>query len=135
MRLGALTAAIVLAGVAGFGGQALAQSRPAATTLSFNEATAASRATSGSANTATAPRRSLRWIDGGRWGLDFNLNQPVGRETEWGDVEAGAYYRLSPRLRLGASAGLATPRADPGRAPESDGRAQPRVRLESIFKF
>jgi len=80
-------------------------------------------------------RRGLRWNDNGRWGLNFNLNQPVGRETEWGDVEAGAYYRLNPRLSVGAAAGLGRPEQDPARAPETDRRSQPRIRLESIFKF
>ena len=85
---------------------------------------------------APAPqRRGLRLNDNGRWGLDFNLNQPVGRETDWGDVEAGAYYRLNDRLRVGAAAAVSTPEADPARAPETNGRAQPRVRLETIFKF
>lgn len=89
-------------------------------------------------NARPAPQQRrglLRWMDSGRWGLDFNMNQPVGRDTEWGDVQAGAYYSVNPRLRVGASAGLAAPEADPARAPETDRRAQPRVRLESIFKF
>lgn len=82
----------------------------------------------------TGQRRGLRLNESGRWGLDFNLSQPVGREAEWGDVEAGAYYRVNPSLRVGASAGLAVADPDPARV-ESDTRAQPRVRLESIFRF
>jgi hypothetical protein len=102
------------------------QSRASSVTLS--EAQAAQR-------NAPQQRRGLRLNDRGRWGLDFNLNQPVGRETDWGDVEAGAYYRLNDRLRVGAAAAVASPEADPARAPETNGRAQPRVRLETIFKF
>ena len=132
MRFGGFAAALVLAGVFGLADAASAQSRSTASTLNLTDAQRAQAAPTASASTQ---RRSLRWIDGGRWGLDFNLSQPVGREADWGDVEAGAYYRVSPRLRLGASAGLSTPRTDPARAPETDGRAQPRVRLESIFKF
>lgn len=132
MRFGGIAAALVLAGVFGLADAASAQSRSTASTLNLTDA---QRAQSAPIQSAQGQRRSLRWVDGGRWGLDFNLNQPVGREADWGDVEAGAYYRLSPRLRLGASAGLAPPRPDPARAPETDGRAQPRVRLESIFKF
>ena len=98
--------------------------------VSLNEAQAAQR------NAPTPQqRRGLRLNENGRWGLDFNLNQPVGRETDWGDVEAGAYYRLNDRLRVGAAAAVATPEADPARAPETNGRAQSRVRLETIFKF
>ena len=43
--------------------------------------------------------------------------------------------RLNDRLRVGAAAAVSTPEADPARAPETNGRAQPRVRLETIFKF
>ncbi|MET4684178.1 NtrZ family periplasmic regulatory protein [Brevundimonas faecalis] len=131
MRFVALTAAIVGAlALAGTAGEAVAQSRRAPA-VSLTEAQAST------SNLQPAPqRRGLRWNESGRWGLNFNLNQPVGRETDWGDVEAGAYYRLSPRLRVGAAANLASPEADPARAAESsDRRAQPRVRLETIFKF
>lgn len=83
-----------------------------------------------------APRRGLQWNEDGRWGLNLNLDQPVGREADWSDVQAGAYYRLNPRLRVGAAASLAEPEADPARPAETtDRRAQPRVRLETIFKF
>ena len=102
--------------------------RARAPVVTLSEAGAARAAT-------TPPRRGLQFNDSGRWGLNFNLSQPVGREADWGDVEAGAYYRINPRLRVGAAAGLASPEADPARAPETDRRAAPRFRLESIFKF
>ena len=131
MRLSAILAASLgLVALAGVAGEASAQSRARAPAVTLAEAANAQRST-----TPAAPRRGLRWNENGRWGLDFNLNQPVGREAEWGDVEAGAYYRLSPRLRVGAAAGLATPEQDPARAPETDRRAQPRVRLETLFRF
>lgn len=84
--------------------------------------------------TQTPQRRGLQWSDD-RWGLNLNLQQPVGREAEWSDVEAGAFYRLTPRLRVGGAVGLGEPVQDPARAAETDRRAQPRVRLETIFKF
>ncbi|MES2860675.1 MAG: hypothetical protein V4701_04350 [Pseudomonadota bacterium] len=130
MRLSAVFAvSIGLVALTGVAGEASAQSRSRAPAVSLAEASSAQR------SVPTTPRRGLRWNENGRWGLDFNLNQPVGRETEWGDVEAGAYYRLSPRLRVGAAAGLATPQQDPARAPETDRRSQPRVRLETLFRF
>jgi long-subunit fatty acid transport protein len=131
MRLSAILAASVgLVALVSVAGEASAQSRSRAPVVTLAEASTAQRSTA-----PAAPRRGLRWNENGRWGLDFNLNQPVGREAEWGDVEAGAYYRLSPRLRVGAAAGLATPEQDPARAPETDRRAQPRVRLETLFRF
>lgn len=130
MRHGAIIAAAALMAVTtGLAGEALAQTRERAPTISLSEAAAA-------ADSQAAARRGLRWNENGRWGLNFNMQQPVGREADWGDVEAGAYYRLSPRLRVGAAAGLASPEADPARGPETtDRRTQPRVRLETIFKF
>lgn len=130
MRLVAIIAATIGSlALAGMATDVSAQSRSRAPSVSLAETAAPS------SNSSTTPRRSLRWNDSGRWGLNFNLKEPVGRETDWGDVEAGAYYRLSPRLRVGAAANLASPEVDPARAPESDRRAQPRVRLETIFKF
>ena len=130
MRLSVIIAGVVgLAALVGGVADASAQtSRAPAVTLA--EASAAQRNAP-----VNAQRRALRWNENGRWGLNFNLNQPVGREADWGDVEAGAYYRLSPRLRVGAAAGLAAPEQDPARAAETNRRAQPRVRLESIFRF
>ena len=127
---------LVIVGCAGLlaclngAGEASAQARSRAPAVSLSEATTAQGSV-----VPSAPRRGLRWNSNGRWGLDFNLNQPVGREAQWGDVEAGAYYSLSPSLRVGAAAGLATREQDPARAPETDRRSQPRVRLETLFRF
>lgn len=128
MRLGGLSAVVLATMAFAVGTPVLAQT-VRAPSVSLSEAQAAQR------NAPAPQRRGLRLNDRGRWGLDFNLNQPVGRETDWGDVEAGAYYRLNDRLRVGAAAAVATPEADPARAPETNSRAQPRVRLETIFKF
>jgi len=131
MRLGGFMAVVfaTTAFAAASPALALPQAQGRAPSVSLTEAQAAQR------NAPQPQRRGLRLNDNGRWGLDFNLNQPVGRETDWGDVEAGAYYRLNDRLRVGAAAAVASPEADPARAPETTGRAQPRVRLETIFKF
>lgn len=103
------------------------QSRAPALTLTEAQAARAAAAQPGSSR--------LRFTERGRWGLDLNLSQPVGRERNLGDLEAGAYYRVNPRLRVGAAAGLAEPESDPARAPQTDRRAAPRFRLESIFRF
>lgn len=103
---------------------------PAQTTL----AEAANAAEQAGASTSR-DRRGLRWYDPGRWGLNFNLGQPAGRQGEAGDVEAGAYYNLNRRLSVGAAAELGPREVDPARPAEAERRAQPRVRLETIFKF
>ena len=81
------------------------------------------------------PRRGLQWNEDGRWGLNLNLSQPVGREADWSDVQAGAYYRLNPRYRPHVTLAYLKPQTDPARPVESDRRSQPRVRLETIFRF
>lgn len=83
---------------------------------------------------ARAGRRGLQWDDQGRWGLNLDVDQPVGREADWNDVDASASFRLSPSLRLQGTVGLGERRPDPARPQQSD-RDQPRVRLETIFRF
>jgi hypothetical protein len=132
MRKGAviagLAAGLTLLAVADV---ALAQT---ATARSRTPAVSLTDAQAARAATGTGQSR-LRFTERGRWGLDLNLSQPVGRETNLGDVEAGAYYRVNPRLRVGATAGLAEPDADPASPPQTERRAAPRFRLESIFRF
>lgn len=130
MRKGAVIAGLVaglsLLAVADIASAQTARSRAPA--VSLNEAQTARAG-------APAGQTRMRFTERGRWGLDLNMSQPVGRESNLGDVEAGAYYSVNPRLRVGASAGLAETERDPARAPQTDQRAAPRFRLESIFRF
>lgn len=130
MRTGAVIAGLIAAAALAAGA-----SGAAAQTAPRSNAPAVSLTDAHAARSAPTGQTRLRFTERGRWGLDLNLNQPVGRESNLGDVEAGAYYRVNPRLRVGATAGLAEPDADPARAPQTDQRAAPRFRLESIFRF
>ena len=123
-----LAAGITLLAVADAASAQAAAARARTPAVSLSEAQAARSATS-------QGQSRLRFTERGRWGLDLSLSQPVGRESNLGDVEAGAYYRVNPRLRVGATAGLAEPEADPASPPQSERRAAPRFRLESIFRF
>ncbi len=124
-----LAVGLMLLAVSDIASAQTAPSRAGVPAVSLTEAHAARAA-------AAQPGSSrLRFTERGRWGLDLNLSQPVGRDSNLGDVEAGAYYRVNPRLRVGATAGLAEPESDPARAPQTDRRAAPRFRLESIFRF
>lgn len=128
MRYGAIMAGLAASlAFAGVAAEASAQTR--APQVSVAEAAAARAAAQ------QTQRRGLRLNDSGRWGIDFSLSQPQGRDAQWGDVAAGAYYRVSPRLQVGASAGLSEPPVDPARPAQDSSRSQPRVRLESIFRF
>lgn len=129
--------AVIFGLVAGLTGLASAEVATAQAVAQQTRAPALSLTDAQAARAAAAQPGSsrLRFTERGRWGLDLNLSQPVGRERNLGDVEAGAYYRVNPRLRVGAAAGLAEPESDPARAPQTDRRAAPRFRLESIFRF
>lgn len=83
---------------------------------------------------APKPRKSLQWNGDGRWALKLDVEQPSTREVEWKDVEAGAYFRLTPSLRVGGSVGLDGSKDEPRRA-TPDEKPQPRVRLETTFRF
>lgn len=80
-----------------------------------------------------ADKKTLQWTEG-RWGLKLDYGRPTGRQTEFEDVEAGAFFKLSPQLRVGGSLGLTQPDRDASR-PIVEDRRQPRVRLETTLKF
>ncbi len=87
--------------------------------------------------TSVAPNggRTLKWdASKGRFGFTLDMRQTTERPSSLNDVKAGAYYRITPSLRVGGSVALGpqelAPRA--GRAPLAD---QPKVRLETAFKF
>jgi len=83
-------------------------------------------------------RRSLVWdAKKGRWGLtlDIKPRSDIDPQVEQGrDVEAGAFFKVTPRLRVGGAVGVGPNQPTPIR--KNDGREEtPRVRLETAFKF
>lgn len=81
---------------------------------------------------------SLTWdARKGRWGMTFNVQTAPTRDADWADVKAGAYYRVSPTLRIGGAVSMGDeagrPEAMRKMAPQQ--QPAPRVRLESAFKF
>ena len=70
----------------------------------------------------------------GKFGLTFTLQQPGVRPATPNDVAAGAYYRITPSVRVGGSVAFGsqdlTPRANQARPADT-----PKVRLETAFKF
>lgn len=78
-------------------------------------------------------RSTLRWdAVRGRWGLQVDMNQTGQRDLQWRDVQAGAYYSVTGRLRVGGAVSLGdtTPTLRQGPQPQA-----PRVRLETAFRF
>lgn len=80
--------------------------------------------------------KALKWdARKGRWGLTLNLEQPDARASTWNDVQAGAYYRITPSLRVGGAVALGDQQVDPVPRKLTPDEGQPRVRLETAFKF
>ena len=77
-------------------------------------------------------KKSLQWNDKGRWDVNVDVDAPVNREPDLKDVEAGAFFRIAPSLKVGGAVRLGekTPKERGG----SDDLA-PRVKLETKFRF
>lgn len=85
---------------------------------------------------ATSPQgnKSLKWdARKGRWGVSFNLDQRTERDQQWNNVQAGAYFRVTPSLQVGGAVALGE-KDQPAYKKEPVDSA-PRVRLETAFKF
>jgi hypothetical protein len=72
-------------------------------------------------------------LDSRKWGVKLNLDQSVERDPRRKDVEAGAYYRITPSLRVGGAVQF-DEKAEERRG-FADRDRQPRVRLETAFQF
>ena len=122
-RLTAIAAALLLTGAAG---QAHAQS------LSGLRIKPAEARVDDSRWGPQAPSKVIQ-LENRRWGVKLNLDQPVGRNVKDKDYEAGAYYRVTPSLRVGGAVRLDEKAENAIRPTPRD--QQPRVRLETAFQF
>jgi hypothetical protein len=122
-RLTAIAAALLLVGAAG---QAHAQS------LSGLRVKPAEARSDDPRWGPQAPSKVIQ-LENRRWGVKLNLDQPVGRNVKDKDYEAGAYYRVTPSLRVGGAVRLDEKAEGAIRPTPRD--QQPRVRLETAFQF
>jgi hypothetical protein len=83
---------------------------------------------------AQAPNKSLQWGGKGRWGVNLNVEEPVGREVKAKDMEAGAFFRIAPSLKVGGSVRLDDKDVRQERRLRPGDR-DTRVRLETKFQF
>lgn len=82
---------------------------------------------------APASTTSLKFNDKGRWSVNVDVDEPVlERERKLRDVEAGAFFRVTPSVRVGGSVRLDS-KLKPERVTPDDRGA--RVRLETKFQF
>ena len=134
----ATAATLLLIGAAASAHAATVTTHPAPdyVTVAAGASSFSSTATSPTAapwTVAQSPHRTLQWDPKGRWGFSLEMNEPVNRERDWKDVQAGAYYRVTPSIRVGGSVGIANSYSQTQATTPPD--AQPRVRLETTFKF
>ncbi len=130
VRILAAAAMAVLLGTAGLAHAETAKPRAAAA-----PAAAEGLSVRGDFNAQAAaaqPNKVLQWdTERGRWGLKFDVGS---RGSQWKNVDVGAYFRVTPSLRVGGAVGLETTKDVPVRTPDEQ-PAAPKVRLETAFKF
>lgn len=131
-RISILAATVVALAFASVAVDAQAQTRPKAKPRL--EAVTPSPSASANDWGPQARRRSLELNTEGRWALKLDYDQPTTRDMQWRDVEAGAYFRVNPSLRVGGAVGLGSNPAIPNRVTDDEHPA-PRVRLETTFRF
>jgi hypothetical protein len=87
--------------------------------------------------------KSFQWDAGkSRWGLKFDVDQSPTRDGAWQDVQAGAFFKVTPSLSIGGGVALrdqsltsAIPNQANQQTPPGLPVNVPRVRLETAFKF
>ena len=80
--------------------------------------------------------QTLKWDAAkGHWGVTLNMQQPEARAATANDIAAGAFYKITPSLRVGGSLALGEEQVTPGPKPAGVDPGQPRVQLETKFKF
>ncbi|HEY3947929.1 NtrZ family periplasmic regulatory protein [Phenylobacterium sp.] len=78
----------------------------------------------------------LKWDTAkGKWGVTFNVQQPETRSTTLNDIQAGAYYKITPSLRVGGAFSFGSQAVIPGPKPNTPDNTQPRVQLETKLRF
>jgi hypothetical protein len=128
-RILAAAATLVLIGTAG---QAHAEGAKRAATAQAAAEAFTVRGDFNAQAAAAQPNKILQWdTKKGRWGLKFDLGS---KADQWKNVEAGAFFRVTPSLRVGGAVGLESTKDTPVRKRDEE-EAAPKVRLETAFKF
>ena len=70
-----------------------------------------------------------------RWGLKLDVQQQAGAFSDWKNVQAGAYFKVTPSLRVGAGVTLSDTITGASGAPINQPQTAPKVHLETAFKF
>ena len=93
--------------------------------------------TNDSTNYAATQSKVYQFNLKGNWGIKFDVNQPTTAPAGSNDIDAGAFYTLTPSLRVGGTVGFGekTDPLKPDAQSQLQNKKQPRVHLETTFKF
>ena len=78
-------------------------------------------------------KNSLQLKDKGRWDLNVDVDPPLGRDANLKDVEAGAFFRIAPGLKVGGAVRLGDKAARERGVPQD--REAPGVKLVTKYRF
>ena len=83
----------------------------------------------------TTQHKTLEWDAAkSRFGLKFDVEQQPGANGDWKNVQAGAYFKITPSLHVGAGVSL-TDQANTAANPLVQPPTPPKVHLETTWKF
>jgi hypothetical protein len=118
------------------GASARAESKGAATAADNNFSVQNTLASDANQWSPQIGRRSLQWDSKkAKWGLKLDMDQQLGLPQNFSnrDVQAGAFYKITPSFRVGGSVRLgAMQEGSQIPLPNDD---KPKVRLETALKF
>ena len=90
----------------------------------------------GQLSAAQTQHKTFEWDAAkSRWGLKFDVEQQPSLSSEWKNVQAGAYFKVTPSLRVGAGVSLGDTQSNNTGNALAQTPAPPRVHLETAFKF
>jgi hypothetical protein len=69
-----------------------------------------------------------------RFGLKFDVEQQPGAANEWKNVQAGAFFKVTPSLHVGAGVSLSD-QPNSTANPLAQQPAPPKVHFETTWKF
>jgi hypothetical protein len=70
-----------------------------------------------------------------RFGLKFDVEQQPGASSDWKNVQAGAFFKVTPSLHVGAGVSLSDQPNNPTGNPLAQQPVPPKVHLETTWKF
>ena len=79
--------------------------------------------------------KSLQWNGKGRWGLKLDFDQPTQRDVQWKDVDAGVAFKINRSLQVSAAVNVGGATSTPPTRLSPDEKPQPKVRLQTTFRF